>query len=468
MNPNPTPAQAVQAALRSHFGAFVQKCVNELGSVTYVDNWHIAALVYRLEHCASGKNTRLIVTQPPRSLKSLIISIAWPAFLLGHDPRTRIIVISYSADLAAKLGRDFRQIVNSAWYRQLFPGTIVTTDNESEFETTRGGFRLALSIGSSITGRGAGIIIIDDPLKPEEALSKAAREKVTDYYRNTLYSRLDDKVTGVIVLVMQRLHDEDLVGVLLRERDWYHLNLPAIATRDERIDIGQGEVHERKAGDVLHPQREPRSALEATKRTIGSRYFEAQYQQAPVAEDGNLINRNWFRYYSILPPRTEDSRVIQSWDTAVKGDEIHDYSVCTTWLVDKGRHYLLDLVRRQCIFPVLKDLALDLYRCHNPAGLLIEDQGSGSSLIQELRRRHQISTIPVRPVGDKVTRFSTASVSFEQGQVYFPKDAPWLAELEDELLRFPQARFDDQADSVSQYLNWDRGRIPPIFEVTWM
>jgi hypothetical protein len=340
--------------LRSDFPAFIQKCFHEVnGGTSYVHSWHIEALAYELERCRRGENTRLIATQPPRSLKSLVTSIAWPAFILGHDPSKRIIVASYSDQLARKLGRDFRQIVRSNWYRRIFPGTVATKESETEFETTRGGGRLAVSIGGTVTGLGGSIIVIDDPLKAEEAMSKSARNKANDYLSNTLYSRLDNKVTGVIVLVMQRLHPEDLAGCLLQQGGWHYLNLPAIAARDERFDLGGGRFYDRKMGGVLQPVREPRSTVDQTKRTLGSRYFQAQYQQEPVAETGNLINRDWLRYYSVLPPRTGNTFTTQSWDTAMKADQIHDYAVCTTWTANNEHHYLHDLVRRHCTYPVL-------------------------------------------------------------------------------------------------------------------
>ena len=294
------------AILRQDFGSFIDKCFYELnGGRPYLRNWHIEALADQLERCRLGENKRLITTQPPRSLKSLIASIAWPAFILGHDPTKRMIGVSYSSDLAIKLARDFRQIVTSDWYRRIFPRTISTKDTETEFETSCGGGRLAVSIGGTITGRGGDYIIIDDPLKAEEALSKSAREKVNDYFRNTLYSRLNSKVTGVIVLVMQRLHEDDLAGRLLKQGGWVHLNLPAIATRDERIAIGNGRFFDRQEGDVLHPVREPREALEQIQRTLGGRHFQAQYQQAPVPETGNLIRSDWLRYYDTPPTRTD-------------------------------------------------------------------------------------------------------------------------------------------------------------------
>jgi predicted phage terminase large subunit-like protein len=456
--------------LRAQFVPFIAKCFSELNSGTpFHRNWHIEAIAHQLERCRTGANKRLIITVPPRSLKSLCTSIAFPAFLLGHDPTQRVINVSYSQELGAKFTSGFRQVVKSEWYRRIFPATRAARDTEGEFETTRGGGRVSISIGGSMTGRGGNFIIIDDPLKAEEALSRPARERVNDYYPTTLLTRLDSKNDGVIVLVMQRLHEEDLAGRLLNEGGWMHLNLPAIATHDERIALTGGRWHSRKEGEVLHPEREPRAILEELRRALGSMHFRAQYQQAPVSEIGNIIKRDWIQHYDTAPYRSADTTIVQSWDTAMKGDQIHDYCVCTTWLKARGDHYLIDLVRRRCEYPALIQLVREQYRRYSPDSILIEDTGTGTSLIQDLRYYDQITPIAIKPDGDKVTRLSTASLTIEQGRVWFPKQVPWLGDLLNELLRFPQTPFDDQADSLSQYLIWDRERgRQGRFEVDWM
>jgi hypothetical protein len=247
--------------------------------------WHIPWAqkhFRRLEAATRSRRTR-------PTLKSLCTSIAFPAFLLGHDPTQRVINVSYSQELGAKFTAGFRQVVKSEWYRRIFPATRAARDAEGEFETTCGGGRVSISIGGSMTGRGGNFIVIDDPLKAEEALSRSARERVNDYYGTTLLTRLDSKIDGVIVLVMQRLHAEDLAGRLINEGGWTHLNLPAIAPHDERTPLTGGRWHSRKEGEVLHPEREPRAILEELRRALGSMHFQAQYQQAPVSEIGNII-----------------------------------------------------------------------------------------------------------------------------------------------------------------------------------
>ena len=207
----------------------------------FQENWHLEALAYHLEQVRRGETRRLMINLPPRHLKSLTASVALPAFLLGHDPTLRAIVASYGSELAVKLANDFRTILNSLWYKAIFPGTRISRMKNTEYEvvTTRGGFRLATSVDGTLTGRGGDIIIIDDPLKPSDALSDSKRGHVNEWFRNTVLSRLDDKVNGAIIILMQRLHVDDLCGCLLKGSDeWTQLKIPAIAQVDEEIQIG--------------------------------------------------------------------------------------------------------------------------------------------------------------------------------------------------------------------------------------
>jgi len=247
----------VNAVLRNHFMEFAQRCFLTLNPGTpFMPNWHLEALAYHLELVRTGKIKRLIINMPPRSLKSIFCSVAFVAFVLGHEPTKRLIVASYGAELAAKLGNDCRIIMQSKWYRRLFPGTIIFKNTEAEVTTTRHGERLATSVGGAPTGRGGDILIIDDPLKPQDALSDSKRESVNEWFYNTFLSRLDDIRIGAIILVMQRLHIDDLTGKLLRgSKEWTVLNLAAIAEEDEQIQIGEDRYHRRKAGDPLHPAR---------------------------------------------------------------------------------------------------------------------------------------------------------------------------------------------------------------------
>ena len=323
----------------------------------------------------------------------------------------------------------------------------------------------AVPVGGSFTGRGADIIIIDDPLKADDAQSEKARRSVNDWYGTTLLSRLDDKISGAIVLVMQRLHEDDLAGKLLRDNGWRHLDLPAIALEDEQIAIGPGANHRRREGEALHPEREPLTVLEEIKRQMGSLAFAAQYLQRPVPPDGNLLKRNWIRSYDNAPSRGVGVQVVQSWDVASTTAATGDWSVCSTWLMSRRTYYLIDVWRGRLEFPQVRRKVIALAQEHRPNRILIEQAGPGLHLIQDLRT-NPTSGVPmpigIRPEGDKLVRMEAQCARFEAGQVHLPKEAPWLSDFLHELLAFPNGRHDDQIDSVSQFLKWAEGHHRPM------
>jgi len=450
--------QILDAFLREDLHTFVVRVFQTVNPGTpFTDNWHLQAINWQLTCCATGNNRRLLITQPPRSMKSLCVSVAYVAWMLGRDPGAKFICVSYSSELAAELARQFRAVVSSPWYRRVFPAMRAEKDTEMEFVTTLGGGRLATSVGGTLTGRGANTIIIDDPMKAEDALSENSRERAISWYRNTLVSRLNDKVNGVIIIVMQRLHEDDLAGHLLPTGSWQHLDLPAIATDNERIQIGEDEFHDRRAGVALQPDREPLHLLAQIKAEIGSLNFSAQYQQRPIPVEGNLIKWAWFKTYEYAPAHDSDGRIIQSWDTALKVGEKTDYSVCTTWLAKGSDYYLLDVFRERLEYPQLKRAIADRANRWAARSVLIEDKGSGTSLIQDFTyQRHGVRPIAIEPEKDKITRMNDQTDCLEAGQVHLPREAPWLDDFKNELLAFPASRNDDQVDSLSQFLKWIR------------
>lgn len=460
MKPSLDRAAAYDAITRKHFHQFLERCFRTLnGDEPFLPNWHLEAMSHVLEQARTGTVRRLIINVPPRSLKSITASVTLSAFILGHDPSARIICVSYAKDLAADFSRAFRTIVESPWYRRIFPEMILAKNTEGLIETTRGGKRMATSIEGVVTGFGADFIIIDDPMQPNDAVSELEREKVIRYYRKTLFSRLNRKISGRVILVMQRIHEEDLTGYLLRTGGgkWKHLCIPAIATCDTDFELPGGAIYHRPAGEVLHAAFEPKEALDELRQELTSSDFEALYQQNPFPEEGNMVKADWIQYF-VHPPSREDAQIIQSWDTAFKGDAQHDYSVCTTWLELGGHHYLLDVFRKKLDFPALLKAAVDLYLTHRPDTVLIEEQGSGLSMLQTLKQSSGVPTVGRRSKDDKKTRLNSVLALFEGGRVSFPQDAPWLADLLHELHAFPDGRFDDQVDSISQYLIWARER----------
>ena len=263
---------------------------------------------------------------------------------------------------------------------------------------------------------------------------------------------------------MQRLHEEDLAGHLLEQGGWHHLDLPAIAIEDQQIRIGPypEDVHDRKEGDVLHPEREPQAALERIKAEIGSLAFSAQYQQRPIPIEGNLIKREWFKDYGDPPAPTQGSKIVQSWDIAGTVTQRSDWSVCTTWMMQKKTFYLLDVWRGRFEYPDLKRKVIAMQQQHGAQMVLIEKVGLGLSLVQDLKADSPArfpNPIGIVPDGDKLTRMEAECARIEAGHVVLPRNAPWLDEFLHELLTFPNGRHDDQVDSVSQFLHWAWRRV---------
>ena len=358
--------------------------------------------------------------------------------------------------------------MSSAWYQALFSTRLASPREPlAELATTRGGFRLATSVGGVLTGRGADVILIDDPLKPIDALSESRRTAANDWFDSTLYSRLNDKAKGAIIIVMQRLHEDDLAGHVLKQEGWELVSFPAVAEDDElhvvETRLGRKEFR-RGAGDPLDPERESLAILDRIRATIGEANFASQYQQRPTPAGGGMVKTAWFRRYGPNDiPSPQDlvrgfDRIIQSWDTANKPSELADYSVCTTWGLKGPHFYLLHVLRKKLSYPELKRAVIDQDARFSPQAILIEDRASGTQLIQELIAAGCSRATRFSPEGDKVMRLHAQTATIENGFVWLPEAAPWLADYLAELAAFPRGRHDDQVDSTAQALAWTKRR----------
>jgi predicted phage terminase large subunit-like protein len=447
------------ALLRADFAGFAHRAFCELNPrAEFVMNWHFEAMAAKLAAVYQGRIGRLIINVPPRHLKSHLASVAFPAWCLGHDPSMQIVCASYAQDLADKLARDCRRLMTCDWYERLHP-TRLSPQRQAvaEFETTAQGCRLATSVGGALTGRGADIIVIDDPLKPEEALSQAQRQAANEWFDHTLYSRLNDKRKGAIVLIMHRLHEDDLVGHVLAQEPWEVVRFPAIAEEDETHLIEgylESRCITRARGEALHPEREPLDMLEQIRRTIGEYNFAGQYQQAPSPQGGGMIKAAWFKSYAANERPAEFDRIVQSWDTANKASELSDFSVCTSWGIKGNDLYLLHVLRRRMEYPELKRAVREQRDAFAAEVVLIEDKASGTQLIQELVAEGLHAVTRYQPQADKIMRMHAQTAMIENGFVHLPKEAAWLADYLHELTAFPKGKHDDQVDSTAQMLDW--------------
>jgi predicted phage terminase large subunit-like protein len=449
--------EAVYAALlREDFYTYFKKVFATLNrGVELQESWHLRVMAYELEGVARGRTRRLILNLPPRSLKSIAASVALVTWYLGHNPSAEVICASYGQDLSIKFAQDRRAIMQTAWYQAIFPTRISASKSAAaDFRTIQGGSCLATSVSGPMTGRGADLVVIDDPAKPDEMLSEVQRDGVNRWVYSTVHSRLNKKDAAGIVLTMQRLHVMDLTGYLAQDPAWKLLRLAAIADADEEYTIelvnGKRRTYRRHEGTVLQPERDSLESLQRTRETLGSYLFAAQYQQTPMAPDGNIVKVSWFPRYDEAPTGFE--RIFQSWDTASETGKKNSYSVCTTWGI-KGKHvYLLHVFRKRLEYPDLKRAVAELSARFRPAVIIVEAKSSGAALVQELRRDNLYTLKEVKPQGSKEMRMSTQTAMMENGFVHLPKDAPWLPAYELELMLFPIGEHDDQADSTSQAL----------------
>lgn len=452
--------EAFHAVLRQDLRPFIEKSfLQTTGGEKFHHNWHIDAVAEALMAVERGQTRRLLVTLPPRMLKSKAVSVAFPAWLHGRDPSRKIIGVSYGAELAYGFARESKEVMSSSWYHQTFPGTVLCAEKqtESEFHTTSHGSRYAASVGGPLTGLGADVIIVDDPIKAAEGSSSPnARQAVNDWFGNTLMSQLNNQATGAIVVTMQRLHLNDLIGLLLEQGGGQHLCIPAEAQTTMSYQIGPNpeDVHIFKAGALLDPARLPRDSLESFRRQSGSKVYSAQFLQSPVPDGGTVFDWKWFKFFDDKgPQKPEFDFVFQSWDVASSISDTADYSVCTTWgVIRTNEFYLLDLKRVRHTVTNLAELGKALYAKYAPDVVVIELAGLGFSFFQLLNKALGVRVVRKDPKGDKVTRAEAQTVCLEEGRVFVPRDASWLDDFRREVIAFPSAKHDDQVDSVVQFL----------------
>lgn len=444
-------------ALQQDFSAFLHQSVATLNPhAEYQENWHHDLLGAYLAAIETGEISRLIINMPPRHLKSLCVSVAWPAWLLGNNPAKRIIVASYASALSLKRSQDCRAILESDWFRCSFPQTqLMQGQNEKhKYLTTQHGFRLATSVGGGVTGEGGDVLIVDDPLNPHQAESRFFRNLSNRWFEQTFSTRLNDKKRGAIVIVMQRLHRQDLSGFLQQKNGWEVLELPAIARRTQHFILPLFD-HRFMQESALHPAREDLAILQKLQHEMGSHAFNAQYLQQPQSLEDGMVKPHWIIRYTETP---DTPHITQSWDTAIKTGNQNDPSVCLTFASHENQHYLLEVLREKLEYPQLRKAILAQAERWKPQAILIEDKASGQSLLQDLRQQTPLPVIPCTPTLDKLTRFAAITPQIEAGRLLLPLQAHWLSAFETELFSFPETIHDDQIDALSQYLQWQLRR----------
>jgi predicted phage terminase large subunit-like protein len=409
---------------------------------------------------AAGRVARLMVNMPPRHGKSETCSKYFPAWFLGLYPNKRVILSSYEADFAASWGRKVRDLIDEHG-STIFGRSVSKASSAADRWDLAGydGGMVTAGVGGPITGRGAHLLLIDDPVKnAEEAMSKTSREKALEWYKSTAYSRLEPG--GGVVLIQTRWHQDDLAGKLLQEMEdggerWDVFNFPAIAEEEDALG--------RQPGQPLWSARYDIDALKRIKRTLGPYWWAALYQQRPSPIEGNLFRRASFRYFSdkgenwelFIPEGSRlvlksEAVIFQTCDPAGGAKQQNDYFALGTWafLPKSGDLLLLDLLRLHQQGPQLPGIIRAGNAQWKPALIGIEPAHIGLTLFQTLQQEG-LPVIPLKPDTDKVTRSLPASARYESGNVYHRHGAEWLHVLEDELTNFPNAAHDDTVDVVS-------------------
>jgi predicted phage terminase large subunit-like protein len=419
-------AELLTRAAKGSLSAFVRQAWSILEPTTpLIWNWHLALLIEYLEAITAGELHHLLITMPPRSMKSLLVSILWPCWEWIRRPTGRWIFAAYAETLATKQSVDRRRVLQSAWYQSRFGDQVRLMGDQNlkyEFSNHQRGHMIATSVGGSITGKGGDRIVVDDLHNPLQAASDAEREIALRYFRETLATRLDDRRQGAIVAVMQRLHERDLAACCV-DLDFTHVCLPAEADTRTTIHFPRsGRTLIREPGDVLWPAREGPAELALQKRFLGADAYPAQYQQQPVPPGGAVFKRDWFRFYDDLPPVTS---WLQSWDLSFKDGPSSDYVVGLQAARQGADIYLVDRVKGQWAFSeTCRQIPRLQQRYPRTSTILIEDAANGPAIINVLRQ--QIAgVIPVTPEGGKYARAHAAQPIVEAGNLWLPNPRPY-------------------------------------------
>jgi len=458
----------------------------------FLYNWHIDAISEYLEAVTAGQITRLIINIPPRYMKSIQVSVMWPTWEWIKIPEMRYTFASYSASLSTKHSVDRRTIIRSEWYQRRWgkkdgkPWVTLADDQDTktEFMNTRRGVMVATSVGGTATGKGGNRIIVDDPHNPEEAQSDAERNRGIRYFDQTLSTRLDDKKKGAIVVVMQRLHEVDLTGHLLKDGGWEHLCLPVEATEKTIIALPiTKKVIERKEGDLLWPDREGPQEIAQAKIRLGSYGYAGQYQQRPSPAEGGIFKRVWWRYWHFpehpLPPvpvKTKDGivyiealplpeqldEIMQSWDMAFKDKKTSAFVSGQVWGRRGANRYFLDHHREKLDFVgTIKAVKILTEKWPRATAKLVEDAANGPAVMSTLKNEIP-GLIAVQPMGSKESRAHAVSPMVEAGNVFLPHPGiyPWVNDFVEETVTFPNSLYKDQVDAMTQVLNRMAGEKP--------
>lgn len=472
-----SPASAKKPKVRKlTLQVFVREAWRILEPVTpLVWNWHLDLICEYLTLIRDEKFKKvcgdiegIIFNVPPRTMKSLLITVFFPIWVWTTKPSRRFMFVSYSEKLSTQHSIFRRSIIESQWYQKEWGGIFTLSRDQnvkSHYENSSRGAMFSTGMQATATGMGGDILIFDDPLNPEQAISQAEREAVNLRFDTTFRSRVNNPVKGVKIIIMQRLHELDLTGhVLARESSrWKHVSLPAVAEKDQPWRFPKSKtVVNQKVGDLLWSARLPQSFLDSQRVGMGSWAFNGQYQQTPAPLDGGIIKRQWVRFYRQMPEKFEF--MVQSWDCTFSGGQENDFVAGQVWARSGGKYFMLPYrtYDRLDFGPTMAAIKACHAKYPQAHAVLIEDKANGPAIISELQKEIA-GVVPINPEGGKLARAQATAPLWESGSIELPDPqlfgCTWVEDYLHNICTFPKAAHDDDVDATSQALIYMRNRL---------
>jgi len=471
--------EEVEAALcRASFRYFVKRAWGEIDPTPLIHSWHVDAIADHLQALYERQIKRLIINVPPGTAKSMLCGVLWPSWVWTREPSWQLLSASYEVGLATRDAVKARELMRGEWYTRWFrsadspfegePWDFADDQDLKQFyKNTRFGLRQALGVGGKGTGYRGHALLIDDPISAKDAHSKVIRDACVKWKDETMSSRFNDKENATELLIMQRLHEEDLTGHLLRKGGWEHLRLPAEFELNHRSKTklwGGWEDPRKEEGELLFPKLFPKPVLDQLKKDVGSYGYAGQYQQRPAPAEGGILKREWFGRRWYIPGREEPlegftCRPVPTFplyaifvDAAFKDTSKSDFVAIGVFGIQGPDVYLLKLVWDRLSFSATVQALSDL-RAKWPrvSGIYIEDKANGPAIIDTLKNKIP-GLVPIEPDGGKEARVHAAAPFIEAGNFWLPLHATWVDDFITEATTFPKAPHDDAIDCVSYAL----------------
>ena len=442
----------LKSMLRKDFLAFARKAILELDGSKLGHDPYLEYLATELMEFVDGERRRLIVNLPPRHLKTLLFSVCLAAWKFAHQPSAKIMIVTYTEKLTETIARHIRSILQSEWFKEIFP-TRVAKDHSAvmDFATTAGGTLYAVSFGGSITGRGADLIIVDDPYDINDAASPQQLERAIELFDTVVLSRLNNRQTGKVIVIAHRVHEDDLSGHLLHRGKWRRVVLPMVAMADAEYETDYGRWRRRKE-ELLRPNAYDAEDLEDLKADTHNPDFEMLYQQdadgralAPITEDC---------FPAVAMPTRRGLAYVMSVDAGMKPGPRNSFSTIQIWSPVGGVHYLVAQWRAQCEFDELRHEVLRCFRRYRPIAILVERAANGHALISTMKGKNQNLIHEIIPKGSKTSRLRRHVDTILARRILLPRNAAWRDEFVAECVKFPRGEFTDQIDAMTQYLDF--------------